>query len=572
MTTIDSKSQRKPLLFWGWGYADEKLSDEENRLIEGLIKLLVPKGAVELSAPQVDEFELADSRLKNLPPALQEMVSLTAYDRLVHSYGKSYPDMARMYLRHAPNAPDGVAFPKTEQDIQAIYQYAAENKVAVIPFGGGTSVCGGVEADVGDHYHATLSVDMQNFNQVLQVDPISRRARIQAGIQGPAMEAALKQHGLTLRHYPQSFPFVTLGGMIATRAGGHFATVYTHIEDMLEATRTVTPRGVIETRALPGSGAGPSADRMICGSEGILGIITEATMRLQHRPKWRATASVIFNNFLQGAEAVRLISQSGLFPANCRLLDEQEVLSNQVADKPCAVLVLGFESADHEVKHSMQRALEIACDNGGKLQGEASYSAGAEDKKQGAAQSWRNAFIRMPYWRNRLTAFGIVADTFETAITWDRFPDFYRTVKREMEKAIAEVSGYPCSFSCRFTHIYPDGPAPYFTFYMVGDTQGDLHKAIDKWKVIKQLSLQLLADHGATATHHHAIGRDHRFGYEQQSSPLFRQTLAASKHFLDPAGILNPGVLIDPVGKAVGITGVLSNLNHAPRGNKHADD
>lgn len=141
-----------------------------------------------------------------------------------------------------------------------------------------------------------------------------------------------------------------------------------------------------------------------------------------------------------------------------------------------------------------------------------------------------------------------------------------------MEKAIAEVSGYPCSFSCRFTHIYPDGPAPYFTFYMVGDTQGDLHKAIDKWKVIKQLSLQLLADHGATATHHHAIGRDHRFGYEQQSSPLFRQTLAASKHFLDPAGILNPGVLIDPVGKAVGITGVLSNLNHAPRGNKHADD
>ncbi len=227
---------------------------------------------------------------------------------------------------------------------------------------------------------------------------------------------------------------------------------------------------------------------MICGSEGILGIITEATMRLQHRPKWRATASVIFNNFLQGAEAVRLISQSGLFPANCRLLDEQEVLSNQVADKPCAVLVLGFESADHEVKHSMQRALEIACDNGGKLQGEASYSAGAEDKKQGAAQSWRNAFIRMPYWRNRLTAFGIVADTFETAITWDRFPDFYRTVKREMEKAIAEVSGYPCSFSCRFTHIYPDGPAPYFTFYMVGDTQGDLHKAIDKWKVIKQQS------------------------------------------------------------------------------------
>jgi len=565
MSGMKSKSYRKQLLFWGWGYADDKLSDEENLLIEGIVNTLIPEGTIELTPPQIDEFELPISRLKSLPNVLNEIISTTVYDRLVHCYGKSYPDMARMYLRQVPNAPDGVAFPRNEQDITAIYDYAARNNVAVIPFGGGTSVCGGVEADVGQHYQATLTVDMENFNQILEVDQTGLRARIQAGIRGPDMEATLKEHGLTLRHYPQSFPFVTLGGMLATRAGGHFATVYTHIEDMVEATRIVTPSGVIETRDLPGSGAGPSADRLICGSEGSLGIITEATMRLQHRPKWRATASITFDSFLQGAEAVRLISQSGLFPANCRLLDEQEVAVNRVADKPCALLVLGFESASHEVNHWMDLASEIALDNGGELQGEITYNAGHTDKKGSEAESWRNAFIRMPYWRNRVSAFGIVADTFETAITWDRFPDFYRTVKQDMEKAIAEISGYPFSFSCRFTHVYPDGPAPYFTFYMVGDTQGNLQHAIDKWKVIKQLSLQLLADHGATATHHHAVGRDHRFGYEQQSSALFRQTLAASKQFLDPAGILNPGVLIDPVDKEVGITGIFNGLEN-PQG------
>ncbi len=562
--TIDntgSKSQRKPRLFWGWGYAGETLSEEENRLIEGVVGTLAPEGAVELEPPAVEDFELPASRLANLPAALDSMISTTVYDRLSHSYGKSYPDMARMYLCQVPHAPDGVAFPETEQDIQAIFRYAADHNVAVIPYGGGTSVCGGVEADVGGAYDATLTVDMENFNRVLEVDPVSRRARIQAGILGPDMEAALKTHGLTLRHYPQSFPFVTLGGMIATRAGGHFATVYTHIEDMVEATRMVTPRGVIATRDLPGSGAGPSADRLICGSEGTLGIITEATVRLQQRPRWRATASIAFDSFLLGAEAVRLIAQSGLFPANCRLLDEQEVAINQVADRPCAVLVLGFESSDHAVDQRMDRAIEIARDNGGVLQGDVSYNAGHADTKKNAAESWRDAFIRMPYWRNRVTAFGIVADTFETAVTWDRFPDFYRSVKAEMEAAIAAITGHPFSFSCRFTHVYPDGPAPYFTFYMVGDTGGNLQNAIDRWKTVKRLSLQLLADHGATATHHHAVGRDHRFGYEQQTSPLFRQTLAAGKHCLDPAGILNPGVLIDPMDREVGITGVLRGLS-----------
>ncbi len=556
MDNHTSKSNRRPLKFWGWGYEDEQLTDDENELVVSTVKLFAPDGAVELPPPRVEEFELPPSKL-NPPASLEPIISTLPYDRLVHTYGKSYADLARMLLREVPNAPDCVAFPRTEHDILNIFSYADEHSLAVIPFGGGTGVCGGTEADVGDDYRGTICLDMENFNRILEVDESSRRARFQAGILGPDLEAGLKPYGLTLRHYPQSFPFVTLGGMIATRAGGHFASLYTHIDDLVESTRLLTPGGVIETRALPGSGAGPSADRMIIGSEGSLGVITEATMRLQSRPKWRATASVTFANMLQGAEAVRHISQAGLYPTNCRLLDEAEVAINKIAAGPCAVLVIGFESADHPVNHWIDRAVTIARENGGQLgDGGVVYNASHENTKQNAAESWRNAFIRMAYWRNRFAAFGIIADAVETSITWDRFPEFYRLITQEMTQAIRDITGHAGSFSCRLTHIYPDGPAPYFTFYAVGDTRGNMHNALEKWKKIKTLAMHLMVENGGTVTHHHAVGRDHRKGYEQQTSPLFRQTLSAAKAFLDPSGILNPGVLYDPVGKDVGITGV----------------
>ncbi len=552
----ETKSMRRPLRFWGWGYQDENLTGEENTLVESTVSAFVPAGAVELAPPTVDEFDLPASRVK-IPAALAPILSDLPYDRLVHTYGKSYADIARMFLRDVQNAPDCVAFPRSEQDIVDLFDYCQAQGLALIPFGGGTGVCGGTEADVGEAYRGAISLDMENFNRILEVDETSRRARIQAGILGPEMEAGLKPHGLTLRHYPQSFPFVTLGGMIATRAGGHFASLYTHIDDLVESTRLLTPAGVIETRALPGSGAGPSADRMVIGSEGSLGVITEATMRLQKRPQWRATAAVRFADMLQGAEAVRHISQAGLYPSNCRLLDEAEVAINQVAPGRCAVLILGFESADHPVNPWIDRAVDIARENGGQLAaGGVVYNASHQDAGENEAQSWRNAFIRMAYWRNRFAAFGVIADAVETAITWDRFPAFYRAITGEMNRAIAEITGHGCSFSCRFTHIYPDGPAPYFTFYAVGDTRGNLHNALEKWKRIKALAMQLIVDHGGTITHHHAVGRDHRRGYERQTSPLFRSTLAAAKACVDPAGLLNPGVLYDPIGKEVGITGV----------------
>jgi alkyldihydroxyacetonephosphate synthase len=339
----------------------------------------------------------------------------------------------------------------------------------------------------------------------------------------------LRPHGLTLRHFPQSFEFSTLGGWIATRSGGHFATLYTHIDDLVESLRVVTPAGVLESRRLPGSGAGPSPDRLMLGSEGALGVITEAWLRLQDRPTFRAGAAVAFDDFHAGARAVRAVGQAGLFPSNLRLVDAAECAANGVNDGSHALLVLAFESADHPVDAWQARALELVQDHGGRLLPDAS-----------AAEAWRTAFIRMPYQRELLVPCDLIVDTFETAITWDRFEAFHGAVTAATEQAIREATGQPGLVTCRFTHVYPDGPAPYFSFHALG-RQGAL---IEPWRQIKRAASDAIIAEGGTITHHHAVGRDHMPWYERQRPALFGAALAAAKAVLDPAGILNPGVLI----------------------------
>src|SRR6185312_14499820 len=238
-----------------------------------------------------------------------------------------------------------------------------------------------------------------------------------------------RPHGLTLRHFPQSFEYSTLGGWIATRSGGHFASLYTHIDDFVESLRVVTPRGVVETRRLPGSGAGPSPDRMFIGSEGILGVISRAWMRLQPRPKFRAGASVRFPSFFDAARAVRSVAQAGLYPSNCRILDPQEAFNTGAADGSAAIMVLAFESGDHPLDAWMARALECCADHGGTPDA----AAGEDAHREGAAGLWRTAFIRMPYARERMIERAIISDTFETAITWDRFEIFHDQVKQATE-------------------------------------------------------------------------------------------------------------------------------------------
>ncbi|MGE5407032.1 MAG: FAD-binding oxidoreductase, partial [Syntrophothermus sp.] len=342
-----------------------------------------------------------------------------------------------------------------------------------------------------------------------------------------------------------SFEYSTLGGWIATRAGGHFATLETHIDDLVESVRAVTPRGDWESRRLPGSGAGPSPDRMLIGSEGILGVIAEAWVRVRPRPRFKASVAVGFDDFVGATRAVREIAQSGLHPSNCRLLDAGEAELTGAGDGTASLLLLGFESARAPVDAALEEAAAIACEHGGEA-GEARSSAGGGE--QDAVGAWRGAFLLAPYLRDTFVACGVLSETFETAITWDRLEQLHATVMETARKATAEASGCPTEgpgsprVSCRLTHVYPDGAAPYFTVLAAAVRGAE----VSQWDEVKAAVSEALVEAGGTITHHHAVGRDHRAWYDRQRPAPFAAALRAAKAELDPAGILNPGVLIDP--------------------------
>lgn len=529
-------------LIWGWGYEDQQPTPEQQKAIAKGIATSLGRSDVQLKeAPTVDEIELRAPRVTP-PSSLAEICSTTTYDRAAHSYGKAFPDMLRAFRREFPNPPDVVAYPRTEADVIALLDWCGQVGAAAIPFGGGSSVAGGVEPPSSDAYRGVVSIDLRHLDRVLEIDKISRTARIQAGVYGPALEDQLRPHGYTLRHYPQSFEFSSLGGWIATRSGGHFATLYTHIDDFVESMRIVTPRGIIASRRLPGSGAGPSPDRMFIGSEGILGIITEAWMRLQDRPVYRASAGIRFSSFESGVAAARALSQTGLYPTNCRLLDSAEVARNKVGDGPGTMLMLGFESADHPLDGWINRALECCADHGGTTpNGVVIRGAGESAGRGGSVGDWRDAFIRMPYQLGTVAAMGAISDTFESAITWERFAEFHAGVMKATQQALNEVCGGGV-LSCRFTHVYPDGPAPYYTFLALGRRGSEL----EQWQAVKTAALDAVIQHGGTITHHHAVGRLHRPWYDRQRPELFASALRAAKAALDPQGLMNPGVLIDP--------------------------
>jgi len=524
---------------YGWGREGEGFSDDEKDFaFERLRERFGVDGFDQRPVPRLADIAIAPPRLT--PPAsLAGICTTDTHDRAVHTYGKSYPDYVRGLMGDYRPAPDVVAYPRNEAEIAAVLDWAGGAQAAVIPFGGGSSVCGGVEPRIDNsRFKAAVTVDMAQMGTVVEVDRTSRAALIEGGIYGPALEAALRPHGLTLRHFPQSFEYSTLGGWIATRSGGHFATLYTHIDDFVESLRVVTPNGVVESRRLPGSGAGPSPDRLFIGSEGIFGIITRAWMRLQDRPRFRAGGVVRFPDFFTAARALRAVAQSGLYPANCRILDPREAYNTGAGDGSAAIMVLAFESADHPVAPWMARAIECCADHGGI----ADAAGGPDAHREGAAERWRTAFIRMPYAHEVLVPCAVINDTFETAITFERFETLHRQVMAATTQAIADATGRPGSVSCRVTHAYPDGLAPYFTFHALG-RHGSLGP---QWQAIKSAALDAVIAAGGTVTHHHAVGRDHRPWYDRQRPPLFAAALSAAKQAVDPLGMMNPGVLIDP--------------------------
>ncbi len=517
--------------WWGWGTTDRALPDDECAALAAGLPGLPDRPR---PVPRLADVALAAPRV-HPPAALADRLSTSPADRAGHTYGKAYRDVVRALSGDLAAAPDAVAFPRTEDDVVDLLDWAASAGVAVVPYGGGSSVTGGVEHR-GEG--PSVSLDLTGLDRVLEIDPVSRAARIQAGALGPVLEAQLRPYGLTLRHFPQSFEFSTLGGWLATRAAGHYATVHTHVDDLVESMRVVTPVGVSESWRLPGSGAGPSPDRLFLGSEGALGVITEAWMRLQDRPDAKASASVTFADMATAAEAVRAIAQSGLNPANCRLLDPGEAASAGAARDGRCLLVLGVESAAVPVDGRLAELLDLARDHGG------TPAPPAGDGRDEAAQAWRSSFLRAPYVRDGLARMSAVVETFETACTWDRFAELYATVREEVGAAVRHATGSPGTVTCRFTHVYPDGPAPYFTVLAAGRPGEE----VAMWDDVKAAATGTLGRLGATVTHHHAVGRDHRPGYDRQRPEPFALALRAAKAALDPAGVLNPGILIDPLG------------------------
>ncbi|MHB2024898.1 MAG: FAD-binding oxidoreductase [Mycobacteriales bacterium] len=481
--------------------------------------------------------ELPPDRVSpTLPARLRGLASSDPLARVRHGLGRAYRDLIRGIRGQPGVVPDVVLSPGSEAELAEALEFCSQRRFAVIPFGGGTSVVGGVEPALPGTWPGVVSLDLRRLSGLLEVDDVSRLARIGAGTTGPALERALADHRLTARFFPQSFERSTVGGWVATRAAGHFSTRLTHIDDSLAGLRAISPSGQWVTRTLPGDGAGPAPERLLLGSEGALAVISEVVLRVQPKPVHRHSATFAAADFLAAAAGVRALVQTGSLPATCRLIDPVEAAVTATLESGEAVLVLGFESFGPPVGQAAEHAEALLADHGLRLlQPDRLDPPGGRGR---AGEAWRTSFLRAPYLREELVLLGVLVETFETAVPWARLDDLVSDVKAEVEGVLASECGGG-RVSCRLTHVYPDGAAPYFTVLAPARRGSEL----DQWAAIKAAASEAVLRGGGTITHHHAVGREHVPWYERQVPAAFRSALAAAKASLDPAGICNPGVL-----------------------------
>ena len=510
---------------WAWGWRD-KLPDRS--AVGQLVKITLPAACPELLPLPPDEPAVPPPRVA-MPDALAAFATQDPHARAARTRGKAWPDLYAGFAGDYAGAPDVVVQPRDAAEVARVLDVCvrAAGRWCRSAAARASSAASTRPRRAASARRSSRSISASS-RAMREIDATSRLARIGAGTFGPQLEDELAAHGLTLRHFPQSFEFSTLGGWLATRAGGHYATGATHVDELCHAIALVTPRGERATHRHPASGAGPEPARVVLGSEGALGVITEAWMRVVPRPVHRATASFAFACFDDGVAACRALAQSGLQPSNARLLDGTEAKLHRVRFDGKAVLLVGFESADHPMSAWLARAVELCRDHGGEL-----ASGPSESSKTGEAGAWRQAFFDAPYLQSALLSIGVLSDTFETACTWTAFPALHAAVVGAVRAALPDGL-----VSCRFTHVYPDGPAPYYTF--VGP-----RAELAQWRAIKSAASEALAAAGGTITHHHAVGRTHRPWHERERGPLFSGVLAAIKRAVDPHGIMNPGVLVD---------------------------
>ncbi len=526
--------------WWGWGPADHAYGPGELDDLAKQVALLFDEPVRTPEHPAALQLVDAPAPRVEVPESLADRFDLDRGQRILHAKGQSFHDVVRAFHGEVGRVPDAVLRPRDAEDVGRLLDWADGAEVAVVPFGGGTSVVGGVSAPVDDP-RPVVSLDLGRMDRVTDVDEASLAVRIEAGATGPRLEEQLRAKGLSLRFYPQSWEHSTLGGWVATRAGGHFATGPTHVDDLVEAIEGQTPTGPYASRRLPASGAGPSPDRLWLGSEGTIGVVTAAWVRALRRPDQRASVTILFPRFEGAIAAVRDVVQAGLRPSNARVLDPMEALVNGAGDGSKAVLALGFEGTGRWLGSLLDPATKICRDHGGLLDGMPKMVAGDRtDAAEGGAAQWRRSFLRAPYTRDALVRLGLVVETFETAITWDRAERFVEDVRERTRRAAEEAGGGRAMVSVRVTHAYPDGLAPYFTVVLPGRGGADRAK---QWAEVKAAASEAILDGGGTITHHHAVGRDHAPWWRRQRPDAFGRAWDAARRELDPHGIMNPGVL-----------------------------
>jgi alkyldihydroxyacetonephosphate synthase len=465
--------------------------------------------------------------------------------RVAHAVGRSYPDLVRIRSGDGSSAPDAVVTPSSAAEVPAILAACARAGVAVIPFGGGTSVVGGVEALRGPH-RAAISLDLSGLDALLDVDAVSLTAKVEPGVFGPALERLLGEHGVTLGHFPQSFEYSTVGGWVATRSAGQASTGYGRIDELVEAVRCDTPAGPLTTLDVPATAAGPSLRELVVGSEGVLGVITEATLRVRPVPEARHYEAWSFRSFGEGAEAYRALEQAGASPDLARLSDEEETrLSMSLASTGSAaeragraylglrghsggcLAFTGFEGTPDEVARRRGRTAGLL------------RAHGAVGLGQRPGRSWLKGRFAAPYLRDEMLDRGVMVETLETATTWSNLRLLYEAVGAALRESLT-ARGTPPVVMCHISHLYPSGASLYFTFIARQEPGSE----IDQWRAAKTAACDAIVATGGTITHHHAVGADHAPWMEREVGELGVGVLRAAKERVDPQGIMNPGKLL----------------------------
>jgi alkyldihydroxyacetonephosphate synthase len=528
-----------PMRWDGWGDPDRvtELSPAQLALVHDLLKV---------SAADVDAVPRAEVRLRPSALSAEDRAALAAVvgdqwvstedgDRLPRAGGKSTVDLLRRKSRAEQAAPDAVVLPADETEISALLQRCAERGLAVVPFGGGTSVVGGLEPERG-RFRAVIALDLRRLDRLEALDEVNQEAVLGAGLPGPEAERLLAEHGFELGHYPQSFRYATIGGFAATRSSGQNSAGYGRFDDLVRGLRVVTPVGVLEVGGpAPKTAAGPDLRQLFLGSEGVLGVITAVRLRVHPRPATTIYEAWSFPDFATGAAALREVEQAGTGPTVLRLSDEVETalnlatVSDAGGDAPApggclGVTVVEGTTGAATARHAATREVLLA--HGGVSLGD------------GPARQWAEHRFDGPYLRDPLLANGALVETFETATSWPNLLALKQLVTETVQAAFAEY-GSASLVLCHISHVYDTGASLYFT--VVGAQRGD---AIAQWRAIKAAVNDVLVANGGTITHHHAVGTDHRDWLPAEIGEVGIEVLRAVKAKLDPTGILNPGKLI----------------------------